>query len=220
MWTGLEYNQSYQVEVFAHHPNGTRLGSEAARLFFSTGFDTRAIATAPVVTVTPDAYGLNLTWTAAPNADYYDIFRCTNGGPLTWTDRSLTTAFADGTVPPGASVAYIVRARNDNTYADSAQTAAVVWTVFEITGVTRTGAGGQNIALTFPGYAGATYRVEKSASLAVNSWMDTGVSASAIGGAQTLTVPAAVTGGAPGRYYFRVVGGESWCFAARTRSGL
>ena len=56
MWSGLEYNQSYQVEVFAHHPHGTRQGSEAARLFYSTGFDTRAIATAPVVTVTPDAY--------------------------------------------------------------------------------------------------------------------------------------------------------------------
>ncbi len=108
-------------------------------------------------------------------------------------------------MPAGASVAYVIRARNDNTYTDSAQTAAVVWETFRITSVTRTGPGGQNIALTFPGYTGATYRLEKSATLAPNSWTNTGISAAGTGGAQTLTVPAAVTGGAPGRYYFRVV---------------
>ena len=106
-----------------------------------------------------------------------------------------------------SSFSYIVRARNDNTFLDSAATVALVREVFRITSVTRTGAGGQNIALTFPGYPGAIYRVQQSITdLAPGSWTETGISAAGTGAAQTLTVPAAVTGGAPGRRYFRVVG--------------
>ena len=81
-YTGLEYNQSYAVEILAYGPDGTAPGNEPARLFFSTGFDTRVITVAPVVTVVRDLYGLNLTWTASPIADYYDIFRFTGSGGI------------------------------------------------------------------------------------------------------------------------------------------
>ena len=150
-----------------------------------------------------DLYGLNLTWTASPNADYYDIFRRTNGGALTWTGRSLTTAFSDATVPPGASISYVVRARNDNMFLDSAQTAAFLYEIFRITAVTRTGAGGQNVTLNFISIAGVAYRVQKSANLAAGSWTDAGVTAAGNGDVQSVTVPSA---GLSGRYYFRVVG--------------
>ena len=205
-YTGLEYNQSYVVEVLAYGPDGAALGNEPARLFFSTGFDTRTITVAPLVTVATDFYGLNITWTASPNADFYDIFRSINGSPLTWNGRSNSTAYSDASVPPGASVSYVVRARNDNTFLDSAATAAIVRETFRITSVTRTGAAGQDIAFTFPGYTGATYRVQQSTTLAPGSWTETGITASGSVGVQTLTVPAAVTGSAPGRRYFRVVG--------------
>ena len=105
-----------------------------------------------------------------------------------------------------SGVSYIVRARNDNIYLDSAATAALVREAFRITSVTRSGPGGQNIALTFPGYPGATYRVQQSNTLAPGSWTETGITAPGTGNPQTLTVPAAVTGGAPGRRYYRVVG--------------
>ena len=90
-------------------------------------------------------------------------------------------------------------------YLDSAQTAAFLYETFRITAVTRTGAGGQNVTLNFTSIAGVVYRVEKSASLTAGSWADAGVTAAGNGGVQSVTVPAAGTGGAPGRYYFRVV---------------
>lgn len=203
-YTGLEYSQSYVVEVLAYAPDGSALSGEPVRLFFSTGFDTRLITVAPVVTVVQDAWGLTLTWNASPNADHYDIFRSTGGGALTWLGRSLGTSYSDTTVPPGTSASYVVRARNDNTFLDSAATPAVVLETFRITGVTRTGPGGQDVTLSFTTLAGAAYRVQQSSSLAAGSWTETGVSATGTGTAQSLTVPAAVTGGAP-RRYFRVV---------------
>jgi hypothetical protein len=102
------------------------------------------------------------------------------------------------------ATSYVVRARNDNTFLDSPATPAVVLETFRITGVTRTGAGGQNVTLTFTTLAGASYRVQSSASLASGAWVETGVTGTGTGGVQSLTIAAAVTGGVP-RRYFRVV---------------
>ena len=88
---------------------------------------------------------------------------------------------------------------------DSAATAAFLYETFRITAVTRTGAGGQNVTLNFTSISGVAYRVEKSASLAAGLWTDAGVSAMGSGAVHSMTVPAAGTGGAPGRYYFRVM---------------
>ena len=74
-----------------------------------------------------------------------------------------------------------VRAGNDNMYLDSAQTAAFLYESFRSTGVTRTGAGGQNVTLYFTSIAGVAYRVQKSASLASGSWTDAGVTATGNG---------------------------------------
>ena len=95
-----------------------------------------------------------------------------------------------------------VRARNDNMFLDSAQTAAFLYEIFRITTVTRTGPGGQNVTLNFTSFAGVAYRVKKSATLAAGSWTDAGVTATGNGGVQAITVPAV---GISGRYYFRVV---------------
>jgi hypothetical protein len=102
------------------------------------------------------------------------------------------------------NISYVVRARNDNTFLDSAATAAMVNEAFRITGVTRSGAGGQDVTLNFTSIAGVAYRVQYSASLAAGSWTDAGVSATGTGGVQSITVPSAVTGGGQKRY-FRVV---------------
>ena len=83
---------------------------------------------------------------------------------LVCAPRKITNGGQSRATP--SSFSYTVRARNDNTYLDSAATAALVREVFRITSVTRTGPGGT----------------------------------------QTLTVPVAVTGSAPGRRYYRVVG--------------
>lgn len=206
-WTGLEYNQSFVVEVFALHPDGSRLGTEPVRLYFSTGFDTRMISTAAAVAVpVVDFFGVNLTWIGTANADCYDIFRRINGGALTWIGRSYSTSFADAAVPPGTSAAWVVRARNNNTYTDSTPTATAIREVFRITGMTRAGNSGQDIVLTFPGYTGATYRVQQSTTLAPDSWTDTGVAAPGIGNPQSLTLPNAVTNESGVRRFYRVVG--------------
>ncbi len=132
-YTGLEYNQSYVVDVFALNPNGSRLGTVPVQLHFSTGFDVRVVGAPLVAAPSKDSYGVNLTWAAGANADYYDIFRSTNGGALAWVGRSFAVGFADGSAPIGASVRYVVRSRNDNGYADSAQTAALtVGTGFQL----------------------------------------------------------------------------------------
>jgi bifunctional DNA-binding transcriptional regulator/antitoxin component of YhaV-PrlF toxin-antitoxin module len=91
-----------------------------------------------------------------------------------------------------------VRARNDNTFLDSAASPAVVLETFRITGVTRTGPGGQDVTLSFTTLAGAAYRVQQSSSLAAGSWIETGVSATGTGTVQNLTMPAVVTGALPG----------------------
>ncbi len=130
-YSGLEYNRSYVVEVFALHPNGTRLGTEPARLYFSTGFDGRVITGGPrVLKPVFTAYGAELSWDVVANTDYYDIFRKTNGGTLAWVGRSETTGFLDATAPTKAKVSYVVRARNANTFVDSKPTANSVVNVF------------------------------------------------------------------------------------------
>ena len=130
-YAGLGYNQSYVVEVFARHPNGTRLGNEPARLFFSTGFDRRGISSAPQVTKPIfGVFGANLSWSEVANADYYDIFRKTKTG-LVWVGRSESTGFLDETASHGDSVSYVVRARNANTFVDSVPSKKEVFSVFE-----------------------------------------------------------------------------------------
>ena len=59
-------------------------------------------------------------------------------------------------------------------FLDSAQTAAFLYETFRITGVTRTGAGGQNVTLRFTSIAGVAYRVQKSANFAAGLWTDAG----------------------------------------------
>ena len=67
---------------------------------------------------------------------------------LVCAPRKITNGGQSRATP--SSDSYIVRARNDNTFLDSAATAALVREVFRITSVTRTGPAGQNLALTFP----------------------------------------------------------------------
>ena len=172
------------------------------RLFFSTGFDTRSIAAAAQVTVTPDAYGLNLAWPVVPNADYYDIFRRTNGGALTWVGRSLGGGFTDVSAVPGSSNSYVVRSRNDNTYLDSAATTGLVWETFRISSISLTGTGGRDVQLAFTTYPNTNYGVQQSTSLDAGAWTNTGVTVSGTGTVRTATVSGA---GLSGRAYFRIV---------------
>jgi hypothetical protein len=124
-YTGLDYNQSYVVEVFARRPDGNRLSEQPVKLNFTTGFDARAAIAAGGPAATVDAYGVNLLWTPTATADTYEIHRSINGAAFTWFANSFFEGYADGSVPIGASVRYFIRSRNDNGFADSPPSAAV-----------------------------------------------------------------------------------------------
>jgi hypothetical protein len=109
-----------------------------------------------------------------------------------------------GSVLVGSSVRYLVRARNDNGYADSSQTVALSVRPPEewrISSFRRLTTGGGQIELSFPSETGVTYGAERSTSLGGGGWSDIGGTVSGNGATQTLTVPLS---GQPGTVFFRV----------------
>jgi hypothetical protein len=118
-----------------------------------------------------------LLWSLTSDADYYDIFRSTNGRALAWVGRSYGEGYADGSAVQGTTVRYVVRARNDNGYADSSQTVALSvrppeeW---QISSFRRLTTGGGQIELSFPSETGVTYGAERSTSLGSGGWSDIG----------------------------------------------
>lgn len=137
-YTGLEFNQSYLVQVFLRRQDGVQLSPHPHELNFSTGFDTRQAVAAAGLSVSADAYGISILWAAVTTADYYDVYRSTNGGASEWIGRVPAPAegFFDGSASIGASHRYVIRSGNDNSQTDSPFTNAITrGTPFQLWGV-------------------------------------------------------------------------------------
>jgi Putative Ig domain len=118
-FSGLGYNEGYVVEVYPQDHSGQRISEQSTRLFFTTGFDTRPVAPAVMLAPVATMFGFNVSWEAVLTADLYDVFRSTNGGVAVFLGQVTGTTYMDSSVQVGQRVLYMVRARNDNTFADS-----------------------------------------------------------------------------------------------------
>ncbi len=136
---------------------------------------------------------MDILWIAVAGVDGYVLYRkYVRTDSIEELARRTGASYRDTAVAYGDSFAYSI---------------ATV-----LSGEVSLPGGREDIALTFPGYAGTNYRVQQSNILVPGSWTDTGITDPGTGGTQTLTVPGAgcrvpgaVTGGVPWRYYFRVV---------------
>ncbi|MCB1202828.1 MAG: fibronectin type III domain-containing protein [Verrucomicrobiae bacterium] len=114
--TGLRFSEGYVLEVFLLNPDGSRVGNTPVRHRFTTGTDTRTINSGPFVTgITGTHSSVVVEWTAAENADQYDIFRQTNSGSFVWVGVTDALRWEDRYTSSGDEVSYFVRARNGHT---------------------------------------------------------------------------------------------------------
>jgi hypothetical protein len=202
-YTALPYNQTFICEVHALDTHGDPLSVEPARLHFSTGFDTRTISvTAAVSPPVAGETGINLSWGAVANADYYDIFRKgTATGTLQWVGRSATTEFSDSSIPSGSGASYVIRAQNGLMHSDAAATTPVPFgqqTNFRISQVTRL-LDLQDFEFKFNSQYGAGYRIQYSSDLI--QWYDAGVNIQGSGEEMSVTAPGVSAGP---RLFYRV----------------
>jgi hypothetical protein len=119
--TGLRFSEGYVLEVFLLNPDGSRVGNTPVRHRFTTGTDTRTINSGPSVAgITGTHSSVVVEWTAAENADQYDIFRQTNSGSFVWVGVTDALRWEDRYASSGDEVSYFVRARNGHTSSASA----------------------------------------------------------------------------------------------------
>ena len=96
VFTGLEYTQTYYLEVYPVDYAGVRLSTVPAKLTFTTGFDIRTMS--GDIQISIDEVSIDyvfLSWNSVENTDYYTVCRSDNNGTFECFDTTTDTSYTD-----------------------------------------------------------------------------------------------------------------------------